>query len=229
MISFKRARADISVHNAKLLFWLTVKASEALIQARLWKRWTFGSLGAGAKRRRLLVNGKLRGSSKALTGVDLVVRADQCIKHFTTLFPQAFEYAHAQHIDGPLYTVVTKEYQTLRVVPTSTGPTGAGLIEYKVKDKKRGAIIYIALMKPIPDTTYVSWYTGPPKEQPSSEVDSYGEDGAVKSEVELNSSDNEYDPAKTLMLKKWKTCMFPVDIKHRWILLLPLASAIAWQ
>ncbi|KAJ6568797.1 hypothetical protein B0H19DRAFT_1256510 [Mycena capillaripes] len=164
-------------------------------------------------------NGELRGSSKALTGVDLVVRgqhgcavkgvvldetwsADQCIKHFTTLFPRAFEYAYARHINGPLYTVVAKEYQTLRVVPTSTGPTGEDLIDYKVKDKKRGAIIYIALMKAIPDDTYASWYTGPPKEQPSSEVDSYGEDGAVKSEVELNSSDDEYDPVKDSDVKE---------------------------
>jgi hypothetical protein len=38
MINFKRARAYKSVHNVKLHFLLTVKVSEALIQARIWKR-----------------------------------------------------------------------------------------------------------------------------------------------------------------------------------------------
>jgi hypothetical protein len=56
MIDFKRARAYKSVHNAKLRFSLTVKVSEALIQARLWKCWVqIPQTGAGAKRRRVLV------------------------------------------------------------------------------------------------------------------------------------------------------------------------------
>jgi hypothetical protein len=56
MINFKRARAYKSVHNAKLRFLLTVKVSEALIQARLWKRGVqTPQVGAGAKRRRVLV------------------------------------------------------------------------------------------------------------------------------------------------------------------------------
>jgi hypothetical protein len=38
MINVKRLRAYKSVHNAKLRFSLTGKDSEALIQARLWKR-----------------------------------------------------------------------------------------------------------------------------------------------------------------------------------------------
>jgi hypothetical protein len=55
----KRARGYKSVHNAKLSFLLTVKVSEALIQAQLWKRWVqIPQVGAGAKRRRLLVLAK---------------------------------------------------------------------------------------------------------------------------------------------------------------------------
>jgi hypothetical protein len=56
MIGFKRARAYKSVHNAKLRFSLTVKVSEALIQAQLWKcRVQIPQVGAGTSRRRVLV------------------------------------------------------------------------------------------------------------------------------------------------------------------------------
>ncbi|KAJ7622731.1 hypothetical protein DFH06DRAFT_1340602 [Mycena polygramma] len=159
-------------------------------------------------------NGKLKGSTKALSSVDVRhrqqfqcvvkdVRIDRewshrdCSKHFAKMFPKAWAEVKEVNSDAAEveWSPVAKEYQQLRVVPTTDGPpTGVDVLENKVSTK-HGNMIYIALAKTVPKRVFKSWYTGPPSQEPSSDDEegsiTISDESSTASDAHVDSSNEE--------------------------------------
>ncbi|KAJ7621645.1 hypothetical protein DFH06DRAFT_1143652 [Mycena polygramma] len=112
----------------------------------------------------------------------------ECSRQFAKLFPKAFAEAKGDTTRAS-WSVVAKSYQQLRVVPKSAPPTGADVLDEKITTKHGHSMIYISepllgsppplatdlhepvLNKTVPERTYKTWYIGPPRQEPSSDVE----------------------------------------------------------
>ncbi|KAJ7682133.1 hypothetical protein DFH06DRAFT_1314357 [Mycena polygramma] len=163
----------------------------------------------------LLTNGvkndKLKGSSRALTSSDVGHREQhgcvaknvkidrqwtnrECSKRFAKLFPKAFGEAKGDNTRAS-WSVVAKSYQQLRVVPKSAPPTGADVLDEKITTRHGDSMIYIVLNKTVPERTYKTWYNGPPKQEPSSDVEeasiTVSDHSSTASDADADSSNEE--------------------------------------
>lgn len=105
----------------------------------------------------------LRGSSKALTGVNIAHRVlyqcatsivkishgwshEECTNQLSELFSVAFAYAtanHPTHSGNSIWAVLGKQYQTLQVVPSvKPGPAGSDILKFRFKGND-SYIVYI--------------------------------------------------------------------------------------
>ncbi|KAJ6455084.1 hypothetical protein C8R47DRAFT_212593 [Mycena vitilis] len=158
----------------------------------------------------LLTNGvkndKLKGSSRALNSSDIGHREQhgcvakdvnidptwthrECSKHFAKLFPKAFAEAKGDKARSS-WSVVEKSYQQLRVVPKSAPPTGADILQEKIVTRRGDVMVYIVLNKTVTEKTFKTWYTGPPRQEPSSDID---EDPITISDQSSTASDVDVD------------------------------------
>ncbi|KAK7008326.1 hypothetical protein R3P38DRAFT_3211365 [Favolaschia claudopus] len=137
------------------------------------------------------VNSKhqLRGYSKAPTPKEVSVRRAygcisqnvtvsktwshaECTSELSKLFRKAFAFAGVEAGKGTWF-VVRKYYQTMEVID-ELNPTGETLCQHRLKND-RGSFLFIVLKKAVPQSVYRSWYKGPPKEAPSSDVENTSE------------------------------------------------------
>ncbi|KAJ7165110.1 hypothetical protein C8R46DRAFT_1340726 [Mycena filopes] len=176
------------------------KKSSKPVEAKLTSKQTVFSkvvlLTAGVKK------DQLRGSSKAPKPVDIEHRAKHGCVATDIAFPLAFQYLEDHGLvtdDGPLWVIVAKEYQTLRVVPKDAGALGKHLDEFKI-DKKQGPTgigLYIALRATIPADVYRSWNNTPAGPDPSSDGEN-NQDSKLSDDDSESAGESEYNPTKDL-------------------------------